>query len=149
MAADPIGRVTLLLAAALLCGTALADAASGRDAYLSHCAACHLENGQGVPSAFPPLDARLGRWAATEAGRDYLVSVVSNGLFGSIDVNGTQYVGAMPPMKHIDADQIAGALSYAVSAFGGATDASFTADELIARREQLGSVQSLTLRPGD
>lgn len=102
-----------------------------------------------MPSAFPPFDARIGRWAATEAGRDYLVGVVSNGLFGMIDVSGTRYVGAMPQMRHIDAAEIANALSYVATEFGGAAGSPFTADELIARRERIGSAQSLTLRPAD
>lgn len=141
-----------VLAAALLAGAPFSGvaAAEGQTAYLTHCAACHLDNGQGVPSAFPPLDERLGRWAATEAGRDYLVSAVGNGLFGLIDVNGVQYAGAMPQMRHLDAGELAGALTYALQTFGGNDDAApFTADELTSRLNRLGSVQSRNLRPGD
>jgi len=143
-----------LLAGNLLATVAMADepsspAAGEQDAYLAHCAACHLANGQGVPSAFPPFDARIGRWAATDAGRDYLASVVGNGLFGMIEVNGVQYMGAMPQMKHIDDAEIAGALNYVVRVFGGATDVLFTPDELVSRRDRIGSTQSRTLRPAD
>jgi len=142
-----------LLTGNLLATTAMAEpaslAADEQDAYLAHCAACHLANGQGVPSAFPPFDARIGRWAATDAGRDYLASVVGNGLFGMIEVNGVQYMGAMPQMKHIDAAEIASALSYVIQTFGGASDMPFTADELVSRRDRLGNVQSHALRPAN
>ena len=152
-----IGRPATLagLLALALSGAAAADSAAaanddaGRDAYLQHCAACHLDAGQGVPSAFPPLDERLGRWAGSEEGRDYLVSVVSNGLFGPITVNGTAYAGAMPQMRHIDTDQLAMILTYVISAFGGANDVPFSADEVTVRREGLGAVQSRSLRPAD
>lgn len=122
---------------------------SARQAYLAHCAACHLETGQGVPSAFPPLDARIGAWAATDSGRDYLVSVVSNGLFGPIEVNGTPYAGAMPQMKHIESEQLAAALNHVVTVFAEAQSAPFTAEELWSRSERQGAVQSRALRPGN
>jgi mono/diheme cytochrome c family protein len=145
--------LAFLVTGHLLAASAVAEPASAgaeeQAAYLTHCAACHLANGQGVPSAFPPFDARIGRWAATDAGRDYLASVVGNGLFGPIEVNGVQYMGAMPQMKHIDAAEIAGALNYAVGVFGGTNDVPFTADELVSRRDRLGSTQSRTLRPTD
>ncbi len=143
----------ICLVAGILHGNAVAadDGSTGSEqtAYLTHCSACHLANGQGVPSAFPPFDARIGRWAGSEAGRDYLVSVVSNGLFGPISVNGVPYAGAMPQMSHIDVAEIAGALSYVVTTFGEAADAAFTADELTERRGRIGTVQSRTLRPND
>lgn len=154
MPRHPESYVICLLAAALISATAVADTApsdpDGQTAYLTHCGACHLENGQGVPSAFPPLDERLGRWAATETGRDYLVSAVSNGLLGLIQVHGIQYAGAMPQMKHIDDGEIAAALTYAVQMFGSSVEAApFTAGELASRRVRLGNVQSRTLRPAD
>ena len=42
----------------------------------ARCAACHLQDGQGVPGAFPPLVARLGPLVGLTQGREYLVLVV-------------------------------------------------------------------------
>jgi mono/diheme cytochrome c family protein len=142
--------LTCLVCAACLAGAPLgAHAADGAEAYAQHCAACHLAEGEGVPAAFPPLNERLGRWAAVDAGRDYLVSVVSNGLFGQIEVDGVTYAGAMPPMRHLDAETVAQILSFVVSRFGQAEDAAFTAAEVTATQQRLGPQQSHAIRPGD
>ena len=88
--------------------------------FMQICGACHLENGQGVEGAFPPLDDRLTQWSTTERGRLYLVSVITNGLFGSIDVGGVRYVGAMPPVMQLGSEEIAGLLNYVLLEFSGA-----------------------------
>ena len=112
------------------------------------CGACHLENGQGVEGAFPPLDDRLTQWSATERGRLYLVSVITNGLFGSIDVGGVRYVGAMPPVMQLGSEEIAGLLNYVLLEFSGANAGhTFTGSEVAQLRDQAGQQPSRSLRP--
>lgn len=79
------------------------------------CAACHLPDGAGVPGAFPPIRNRAAGIAALEGGREYLVTVITYGLMGTIEVGGAQYFGVMAgnagPMTPAD---IAAALNYIV-----------------------------------
>ncbi len=124
------------------------SAADARDSYLRACSICHMENGEGVESAFPPLDARLARWAGSEDGRRYLVSVITRGLFGSIDVNGVRYAGAMPPMTHLDSETIAAILNHVLQELAGADPKlAFSAEEVAGIRSRGAGQPSLSLRP--
>lgn len=84
------------------------------DAYAT-CSACHLPDGVGVPGAFPPIRNRAAIIAGLDGGRDYLITVVTYGLMGTIQIDGVQYFGVMPgnagPMSPED---IAAALNYVV-----------------------------------
>jgi hypothetical protein len=92
---------------------AVADDYSG-EAYTS-CAACHLPDGAGVPGAFPPIKDRAAKIAALEGGRDYLITVVTYGLMGTIQVDGVQYFGVMAGNSGtLDAAAVAAALNYVV-----------------------------------
>lgn len=96
--------------------SAIADAA----AYQKHCGICHLETGQGVPGAFPPLGPRLATWSASEAGQHYLISVVGRGLSGALQVNDYQYAGVMPGLRtQLTNRQIAELLNFVVIEFAG------------------------------
>jgi mono/diheme cytochrome c family protein len=79
------------------------------------CAACHLDSGAGIPGAFPPLRERSTRMAALEGGREYLITVVSFGLMGTMQAEGQSFAGVMPGHAgSIQADAIAAALNYLV-----------------------------------
>lgn len=107
--------LVLSFACAVMHGTQVrAQDEYGGDAYAT-CAACHLPDGVGIPGAFPPLRNRMAGIAALDGGREYLVTVVTYGLMGTIDVQGVQYFGVMAgnagPMTPAD---IAAALNYVV-----------------------------------
>ncbi len=79
------------------------------------CAACHLDDGVGIPGAFPPLRNRSARMAALDGGPEYLITVVSFGLMGTILADGQSYAGVMPGHAgSMQADAIAAALNYLV-----------------------------------
>jgi len=79
------------------------------------CAACHLDDGKGIPGAFPPLRNRSARMAALDGGREYLISVVFYGLMGRIEAEGVAYTGVMPGHKDaLNADSAAAVLNYVV-----------------------------------
>ena len=79
------------------------------------CSACHLPDGAGIPGAFPPLRNRLADIAGLDGGRDYLITAVSFGLMGTIEVGGLQYFGVMAGNSGaMTAEEIASALNYAV-----------------------------------
>jgi nitrite reductase (NO-forming) len=85
----------------------------GETVYKTNCAACHQENGAGIPQAFPPL-----------AHSDYLnadkvrtIKTVTGGLQGKVVVNGQAYNGVMPAWSLND-DEIAGVLTYIYNSWG-------------------------------
>lgn len=88
---------------------------AGKAAY-ARCAACHLQSGEGVPGAFPPLHENVLALAKTSAGREYLSMVVKTGLVGAVTVNGRQYLGAMPAQHPaLDDSKIADVLNYIIT----------------------------------
>jgi nitrite reductase (NO-forming) len=69
-------------------------AADGPGLYRQYCAACHGQEGRGIPNVFPPL-----------AGSDFLAAQRAQalrapleGLRGDLTVNGLKYNGWMPPI---------------------------------------------------
>jgi len=79
------------------------------------CAACHLADGVGIPGVFPPIRNRAAAIAKIDGGREYLVTAVSFGLMGNIDVAGVPYFGVMAGNTGmLSPDQIANALNFIV-----------------------------------
>lgn len=84
-------------AAALLCALPFAVAAqqTGAQVYAQRCAGCHMVDGSGKPTAFPPLK-NLSGWLATAEGRMYVTHAILYGPFGEVVVGGQRYAGMMP-----------------------------------------------------
>jgi len=90
------------------------DEVRGEDAYAT-CSACHLPDGAGVPGAFPRIRNRAAAIAALDGGREYLITVVSYGLMGAIEVDGQQLFGVMAGNTGaMSDDELAAALNYVV-----------------------------------
>lgn len=131
---------------AALCGamglTTSVSHAEGRDGktIFNTCAACHLATGEGLPGAFPPL-VWLPETFAKEGGKEYLISVVLQGLNGPIKSQGQTYAGFMQAFAPTLTDaEIAGVLSYvltdiAKTPVGDAVPVS--AEEVAAVREKI------------
>ena len=86
----------------------------GDEAYAT-CAACHLPDGAGIPGAFPRIRNRVAGIAALDGGREYLITVVSYGLMGPIEVDGNPLFGVMAGNTGALSDEeIAAALNYVV-----------------------------------
>ncbi|MHC9511286.1 copper-containing nitrite reductase [Kangiella sp. M94] len=84
----------------------------GKRVYDANCMACHQPNGQGIPSAFPPV-----------ANSDYLnedplrgVRAIVHGLEGPIKVNGESFNSVMPAMQLSD-DEIANVMTYLLNSW--------------------------------
>lgn len=86
-----------------------ASDASGRQAFLTHCAPCHQTDGSGMARLAPPL--RNSRWVLGR--EDLLARIVLNGLTGEL---------LMPPMDTLDNQQLADILTYIRHAWGHAAD---------------------------
>ncbi|MBT5218186.1 MAG: hypothetical protein HOI35_10050 [Woeseia sp.] len=79
------------------------------------CSACHLPDGVGIPGVFPPIRNRVSSIAKIEGGRAYLITAISFGLMGNIEVAGMPYFGVMAGNSGmLSSNQIANALNYAV-----------------------------------
>ncbi len=119
-------------------GGVLAPAAStkeerikiGAGIFADNCQACHQENGEGVPDAFPPL-----------AKSDYLngdkiraIKTVTGGLETKLTVNGHEFNGVMPAWSLSDED-IADVLTYAYNTWGN-SGLEVTPDDVKAYRVQ-------------
>jgi nitrite reductase (NO-forming) len=94
------------------------------------CAACHQQQGQGIPGTFPPL-AKSDYLAS--AAKATVIGHVLHGLQGPVTVNGTTYNGQMPPMQFLTDEEIAGALSFARASWGNHLDAVTPAEVAHAR----------------
>lgn len=107
----------LALAAVAAAGTASADGAA---LFAETCAACHGENGVGIPGVAPPL-ARPAFWAALgDKAPDYIAGVMAGGMGGKLTVDGQLYIGLiMPPQTQLEAAEMAEIGSYVLQGLGG------------------------------
>lgn len=103
--------------------------ARGKVIYEERCITCHMENGQGIPSVFPPL-----------AGSDYLLNkreasihAVKFGQEGEITVNGTTYNNFMTPQGLTDAE-VADVVNYILNSWGN-TGKMVTPEEVAGVKE--------------
>ena len=102
--------------------------ALGQVVFRTNCMACHQENGQGIPGAFPPL-----------AKSDFLnadalraIRTVTGGLTGKVTVNGEAYDGVMPSWDLPDED-IANVINYIYASWGNSGQ-TVTVDQVKANR---------------
>ncbi len=108
------GCAVLLTVASLSADDEVANTYSA-DAYAT-CAACHLADGAGIPGAFPPINNRVAIIAGLPGGREYLITVLSSGLMGTIEAGGGQYIGGVMPGNKglMSVEDMAAALNYVV-----------------------------------
>ncbi|MEQ9438588.1 MAG: cytochrome c [Cyclobacteriaceae bacterium] len=104
----------------------------GSTVYNQYCLACHQANGQGVPSAFPPLTQT--EWVMGDDTR--LITTIISGLQGEITVKGETYNSAMPAHGFLTDEQIAGVLTYVRHSFGNDSPA-ITTEAVTEVRESL------------
>ena len=86
----------------------------GKEIY-ALCLACHQDNGEGLPGAFPPL-----------AGSDYMledvnrtIKTILNGTSSAITVNGIKYPGnTMTKFNNLSDEDIAAVTSYVLNSWG-------------------------------
>jgi mono/diheme cytochrome c family protein len=94
---------------------AAALAATPKELYDTHCSLCHQAGAAGAAAQFPKLAGRAGALAADAKGRSFLVSVVRNGLSGTITIDGAPLTGVMPAQPGLEAQDLAQILNYLAS----------------------------------
>ncbi|MGH8182200.1 MAG: cbb3-type cytochrome c oxidase subunit II [Rhodanobacteraceae bacterium] len=102
-------------AAAAATGGYAYDAAKGKAAFDSTCAACHQASGEGVPTAFPPLK---GNAAVADAEPTTQLDTILHGRHGTV-IGGTAYSGVMPEFaSQLSDTEIADIANYERSSWG-------------------------------
>ena len=91
-----------------------ARAEAGAVLYNKFCGSCHMANGKGDGSRFPPIVD--SEWVTGD--QKILIDVVLNGLKGPIEVNGKSFDGVMPPVDYLKDEEIAQILTYVRKEFG-------------------------------
>jgi mono/diheme cytochrome c family protein len=105
-------------------GPTSAERARGAALYSVNCAACHQDDGGGIPAVFPSL---VGDSAVTDADPTEHIRIVLNGRTGPL--GGTDYTSPMPPFKSTlnDAD-IAAIVNHERTSWGNAAPTITAAD---------------------
>ena len=85
----------------------------GLEIYSSFCISCHMQNGEGISGAFPPL----AKSDYLMKDRERAIHQVIFGVEGEIEVNGETYYGMMQPTGLND-EQVANVLNYVRNSWG-------------------------------
>ncbi|MBC7888746.1 MAG: cytochrome c [Ferruginibacter sp.] len=85
----------------------------GKEVYAANCASCHMQDGEGVEGAFPPL-AKTGYLKNQKRA----IGIVLNGQEGEITVNGKKYNVPMAALNHLTDTEIADVLNFISNSWG-------------------------------
>ncbi|MCU0443767.1 MAG: cytochrome c [Microscillaceae bacterium] len=85
----------------------------GKTVYESNCLSCHMNQGEGIPSVFPPL----AKSDYLMADKNRAIKQVIKGLKGKIVVNGVTYDGEMPANDLSD-QQVVDVMNYIRNSWG-------------------------------
>jgi mono/diheme cytochrome c family protein len=114
-----------------------AIAGDGAALFSQNCELCHQAGARGLAGQFPRLAGRVSAISRRPEGRIYLADVLTYGLSGTVNVDGQQIVGLMPPFAVLPDDVVADVLNY-VQGLGDATKGGlaqpFTEQEIGAAR---------------
>jgi len=106
-------------------------AVGGEKIYKTYCVACHLNDGKGDGSRFPPLDS--SEYVMGDKTR--LINILLNGLQQQITVKGKQYNNVMPRHSFLSDKDLAAVLVYVRQNFGNAAS-EITPEEVADQRSK-------------
>lgn len=104
-------------AAALVLASVGTSSAGGAEIYAANCQVCHQPDGNGLIAQYPALADSIGRYVGLPQGREYLVHVVSYGLFGSVQVHGQLFFGTMQAWPQLSDRDVADVLDFVLTKF--------------------------------
>jgi len=108
---------------------------NGKTVYSTYCQSCHMEDGNGVPSAFPSL-VKTGRLAD----KNKLAKIILQGLRGKHTVNGIDYDGEMAPIAITD-QEVADVINYIRNSWGNKAPYIKVADVVAAKKATVKGYQ--------
>lgn len=100
----------------------------GQEVYNMNCTSCHMEKGEGIEGAFPPL----AKSDYLMADKNRSIKQILEGASGEMTVNGKTYNGEMPPIDLTD-EQVSDVLNYVRNSWGN-KGAAVTPAEVKAQR---------------
>ena len=86
----------------------------GKVVYTNVCLACHMADGNGVPTMNPPLI----KTSYVLGDKTALIKIVLNGFSGDVEINGQKFSNNMTPHSDLSDIQIADVLTYVRKSFG-------------------------------
>lgn len=101
----------------------------GQEVYNSQCITCHMEKGEGLEGAFPPL----AKSDYLMADKNRSIKQILEGASGEMKVNGKTYNGEMPAVDLTD-EQVSDVLNYVRNSWGN-KGAAVTPSEVKAERK--------------
>lgn len=104
--------------------------------HFARCAACHLDDGRGVPGMFPPIAGHVDRFFPSAEGRAYLGRLVAGGASGTVRIAGVRYAGVVPAVvADLSDGEVADLLNELTRRFATSAVPPFSAEDVaIARR---------------
>ncbi|MGB5693265.1 MAG: cytochrome c [Flavobacteriaceae bacterium] len=105
--------------------TLKASMARGEELYTDFCVTCHMPNGEGVESTFPPL----AKSDYLMANREASIRGVKYGQRGEMVVNGVTYDNTMMPLG-LDDEEIADVMNYVYNSWGNKSEKMVTVEEV-------------------
>ena len=113
----------------------LAPAAVADADHYARCAACHLQDGTGVPGMFPPLAGHVERFVPSPDGRAYLSRLVTGGSNGTVRIGGVRYAGVMPAVvADLSDGEVAELLNDLTTRFAPSAGLPFSVEEVTNAR---------------
>ena len=100
-----------------------ASIARGQVVYSAQCITCHMEKGEGVEGAFPPL----AKSDDLMADKNRSIKQIRSGVSGEIKVNGVLYNGEMTGIELTD-EELSDVLNYVRNNWGNKGEAIKPAD---------------------
>lgn len=107
-----------------------ASVTRGREVYVSYCISCHMDQGEGIESIYPPL----AKSDYLMADKNRSIRQVLYGATGEMVVNGKKYNGDMTGVDLTDSDA-SDVLNYIRNSFGNKGGA-VTPTEVAAQRKK-------------
>jgi len=101
----------------------------GKEVYGTQCITCHMEKGEGLEGAFPPL----AKSDYLMADKNRSIKQILEGASGEMKVNGVTYNGEMPAVDLTD-EQVSDVLNYVRNSWGNKGGA-VTPTEVKAQRK--------------
>lgn len=96
-----------------------ASIARGKEVYTAQCMSCHMEQGEGIESVYPPL----AKADYLKKDKKVLADQILHGITGEIKVNGVVYNGEMTPFEHLSDQEVSDVLNYIRNSWGNKGDA--------------------------
>lgn len=108
---------------------------NGRSLYATYCQSCHMEDGVGVESVYPPL-AKAGNLAD----KNKMVKIILLGMRGKTVVKGITYETEMVPISMTD-NEVADVINYMRNSWGNKAPYLKAADVVAAKKATVKGYQ--------